>query len=209
MRVSFAGRCVGVYEHVRFYGVSERIISAMNRVDRKLFVPPHCEDSAYVDTPLPIGFGQTISAPHMVGIMCEALELSPGLRVLEIGTGSGYNAAVMAELVAPTGVVYSVEIIEDLARSAKMRLEQLGFRNVQVFVGDGKAGLPDLAPFDRIVVTCCARKVPPALEQQLVEGGIMVVPLEFETSQVLKKLKKVNGGFQEWSISFVRFVPML
>ncbi|ODN31343.1 protein-L-isoaspartate(D-aspartate) O-methyltransferase [Fervidobacterium thailandense] len=198
-----------MYEHLRYYGVSERVINAMNMVDRKLFVPEEFAESAYLDVPLPIGHGQTISAPHMVGIMCQKLELSEGQKVLEIGTGSGYNAAVLSVLVGQTGKVYTVEIVPELAEKAIERFKLLGIENVYVFVGDGKEGLPAFAPYDRIVATCYAKRIPPPLIEQLSEGGILLIPVGNEYAQTLKKVVKTNAGIEEFSITSVRFVPMV
>lgn len=198
-----------LYEHLEYYGVSKRVIDAMNKVDRKLFVPAEYQDSAYIDTPLPIGYGQTISAPHMVGLMCEYLDLQEGDKVLEIGTGSGYNAAVMSQLVGPSGEIYTVEVVEPLYERAKKVIEQLGIENIKMFLSDGKLGLPQFAPYDKIVATCYAKEIPPALIEQLCEGGILLIPVGNEYIQVLKRIKKYGQKITEESLGHVRFVPMV
>lgn len=198
-----------MYEHLKYYGVSERVINAMNMVDRKFFVPEEFAESAYLDVPLPIGHGQTISAPHMVGIMCQELELLEGQKVLEIGTGSGYNAAVLSVLVGPLGRVYTVEIVPELAQKAAERFKLLRIENVYVFLRDGKEGLPEFAPYDRIVATCYAKKIPPPLIDQLSEGGILLIPVGNEYAQTLKKVVKVSANIEEFSVTSVRFVPMV
>lgn len=198
-----------VYEHLEYYGVSKKVIDAMNIIDRKLFVPEEYSDSAYVDTPLPIGYGQTISAPHMVGLMCEYLELTEGDKVLEIGTGSGYNAAVMSVLVGKNGWIYTMERIPELAERASERLEQLGIKNVTVVVGDGKNGLAEYAPFDKIIVTCYARKIPERLTKQLKINGIMLIPIGDEFVQVLNKITKQEDNLKIERLSYVKFVPMI
>ena len=181
----------------------------MNIIDRKLFVPEEYSESAYVDTPLPIGHGQTISAPHMVGLMCEYLELTKGDKVLEIGTGSGYNAAVMSLLVGESGWIYTIERIQELAQSASERLDRLGIRNVTVVIGDGKNGLIEYAPFDKITVTCYARKIPETLIAQLNTNGIMVIPVGDEFVQVLNKVIKLKTDLKIEKLSYVKFVPMV
>lgn len=198
-----------LYEHLEYYGVSKKVIEAMNKIDRKLFVPPEYQDSAYVDTPLPIGYGQTISAPHMVGLMCEYLELREGNKVLEVGTGSGYNAAVMSLLVGPTGKIYTVEVVKPLYDRAKKIIQQLGLENVEVFLSDGKFGLEEFAPYDKITVTCYAKEIPPALIEQLSDGGILLIPVGDEYVQILKRIRKHGTKIAEESLGHVRFVPMV
>ncbi|MGQ9856894.1 MAG: protein-L-isoaspartate O-methyltransferase [Fervidobacterium sp.] len=198
-----------MYEHLEYYGVSKKVIEAMNIIDRRLFVPDEYKDVAYYDTPLPIGYGQTISAPHMVGIMCEYLCLKEGDSVLEIGTGSGYGAAVMSILVGKSGNVYTVEIVPELYKSALERLSQLGLKNVHVILGDGKIGLEDYAPYDKISVTCYAKKIPPVLLQQLRDSGILVIPVGNEFVQTLKRVKKDGKHLVEEDLLNVRFVPMV
>lgn len=198
-----------MYEHLELYGVSKKVIEAMNKIDRKLFVPEIYIDSAYLDTPLPIGYGQTISAPHMVGLMCEYLKLKRGDKVLEIGTGSGYNAAVMSVLVDESGWVYSVERIEKLAQEAMERIAKLNIKNVSIFIDDGKKGLREYSPFNKISVTCYARDIPNELTDQLSEDGIMIIPVGSEFSQTLIRVFKVNGKIKIERLGNVRFVPMI
>jgi len=198
-----------MYEHLVYYGVSKRIIEAMNKIDRKLFVPLDLCESAYVDAPLPIGYGQTISAPHMVGLMCEYLDLKEGDKVLEIGTGSGYNAAVMSLLVGRTGKIYTVEVVEPLYKQAKALLESLMLENIEVFLSDGKFGLKEYAPYDKITVTCYAKKIPPVLVEQLSEGGILLIPIGNKYVQVLKRIRKQENRILEEDLGNVRFVPMV
>lgn len=157
---------------LRYRGISERVVYAMGAVRREDFVPQSLRDSAYRDQPLPIGKGQTISAPHMVAIMCEILRVEPQSRVLEIGTGSGYHAAVLAQL-AGEGTIYTIDRFEGLVENARKLLPA----NVVPLVGDGSLGLPEYAPFDRILVTCSAPEIPSPLLEQLKEGGRMVLPL--------------------------------
>ncbi len=161
-----------LFDSLRRRGIREQVIAAMSRVKRENFLPAQWHSYAYADEPLPIGCGQTISAPHMVAMMCQLLDVKPGLTVLEIGTGSGYHAAVLAELVAG-GTVYSIERYEHLAEEARTRLPP----NVVVITGDGSLGYPEKAPYDRILVTCSAPDVPPPLLAQLQVGGRIVIPI--------------------------------
>ena len=150
------------------------VINAMEAVPRHCFVPDHLQKSAYQDRPLPIGHGQTISQPYIVAIMSELLELKPGQRVLEIGTGSGYQAAVLAKM----GIqVYTIEIVEALGRQAAAALKSAGYDNIQTLIGDGYNGWPQQAPFDGIIVTCAPSRIPEPLKQQLAEMGRMVIPV--------------------------------
>lgn len=198
-----------MYEHLKRYGVSKNIIEAMNKIDRKYFVPENVKDLAYDDTPLPIGFGQTISAPHMVGIMCKELDLKEKDKVLEIGTGSGYNAAVMSLLVGKSGHIYTIEYIKQLYEIAKKRFKQFGLTNITSILGDGKEGFEEYAPFDKIVVTCYSKFVPNKLLEQLDNNGILLIPVGNEFIQVLKKIKKINGQILEEDLLHVKFVPMV
>jgi len=183
----------------------ERVLAAMARVPREEFVPENLRASSYADHPLPIGYDQTISQPFIVAFMTEHLQPRPTDRVLEIGTGSGYQAAVLAELVAE---VYSIEIIEPLARTAEAALRKLGYKNVQVKVGDGYKGWPEHAPFDAIIVTCAPEHVPQPLVDQLREGGRMIIPVGGAGAQDLYVLEKEKGELRRRAISPVRFVPM-
>jgi protein-L-isoaspartate(D-aspartate) O-methyltransferase len=181
------------------------VLGAMRTVPRHAFVPAGDRDQAYEDYPLAIGQGQTISQPYIVAFMTEAVALKPGQRVLEIGTGSGYQAAVLAEL----GVeVYTMDILEELARRAEATLRALGYGGVQVRAGNGWEGWPQAAPFDAILVTAAPDRVPPALVAQLKVGGRMIVPVG-EGMQTLKLLEKRYAGVSEEDVLDVRFVPMI
>jgi len=181
------------------------VLEAMRRVPRHRFVPGGLRGSAYDDTPLPIGDGQTISQPYIVAYMTQALEPSETDRVLEIGTGSGYQAAVLAELVKE---VYTIEIVPALARRAAALLQELGYPNVRTREGDGYAGWPDAAPFSKIIVTAAPDEVPRALIDQLAVGGIMVVPVGRDL-QVMTILRKTPAGVVSRETIAVRFVPMI
>jgi protein-L-isoaspartate(D-aspartate) O-methyltransferase len=183
----------------------ERVLRAMRTVPRHEFVPEGQRGDAYADHPLPIGHEQTISQPYIVAIMSQLAQVEPGDTVLEVGTGSGYQAAVLAEM----GVeVYSIEIVEPLARSAQQTLSRLGYRNVHVRAGDGYAGWPEHAPFDAIVITAAPPRVPEPLEEQLKVGGRMVVPVGEDGMQNLMVLTRTADGFEQSNVIPVRFVPM-
>lgn len=187
-------------------GISHpKVLAAMGSVPRHEFVPKDGQDEAYVDGPLPIGAGQTISQPYIVAFMTEQLAPKPGDRVLEIGTGSGYQAAVLARLVKE---VYTIEIVESLGRRAMQDLFRLGFHNVHVRIGDGYAGWPEEAPFDAIIVTCAPERVPEPLTQQLKEGGRMIIPVGGRRGQELYLLEKRAGKLERRAVLPVRFVPM-
>lgn len=179
----------------------------MRKVPRHEFVPEHLAEAAYEDHPLPIGYGQTISQPYIVALMTELLRLTSGAKVLEIGTGCGYQTAVLAEIAAE---VYSVEIIEPLAKEAADRLRRLGYRNIQVKRGDGYLGWPEHAPFDGIVVTAGAEHIPPLLIQQLKPGGRMAIPVgEPHAEQSLLLVQKApSGKVVTHNVSAVLFVPL-
>jgi len=184
----------------------DRVIEAMRKVERHLFVPERLRSAAYLDTPLPIGEDQTISAPGVVAKMTELLEPEPHHVVLEVGTGSGYQAAVLAVIVDH---VYSIEIVPPLAASAEARLRDLGYSNVTVRCGDGYKGWPEHAPFDGIIVTCAPDKVPEPLKEQLKEGGRMVIPVGGDVGpQWLHLLTKRGGALVDEVTLPVRFVPM-
>lgn len=186
-------------------GISDDgVINAMLKVERHKFVPKSLEKLAYGDYPLPIGEQQTISQPYIVALMTEELGLRASDRVLEIGTGSGYQAAVLALLVEE---VYTIEIIQSLADSAAERLKRLGFDNVNVRCGDGFLGWPEASPFDAIIITCAPSEVPQPLVEQLGEGGRLIVPLG-EDFQVLTLYEKRNDEMQKTEIAPVMFVPM-
>jgi protein-L-isoaspartate(D-aspartate) O-methyltransferase len=183
----------------------EPVLKAMGTVKRHLFVPAGQTDEAYDDRPLPIGYGQTISQPYMVAYMTGVIRPTPAARVLEVGTGSGYQAAVLAEIIRE---VYTIEIVPELGTAAAKRLRNLGYNNVQVKVGDGYHGWPDKGPFDAIVVTAAAEYVPPPLLEQLKEGGRMVIPIgsPFMT-QMLMLVEKKKGKAVTRSLMPVIFVP--
>jgi protein-L-isoaspartate(D-aspartate) O-methyltransferase len=184
----------------------ERVLAAMAKVPREKFIPADQRAEAYQDGPLPIGYEQTISQPYIVAFMTEQLQPKPDDRILEIGTGSGYQAAILAELVAD---VYTIEIVEPLAKTAEATLQRLGYKNVHLKVGDGYKGWPEEAPFDAIIVTCAPDKVPQPLIDQLKEGGRMVIPVGERFAQQLYLLEKKNGQLKESVTLPVRFVPML
>ncbi|MGD9310871.1 MAG: protein-L-isoaspartate(D-aspartate) O-methyltransferase [Desulfosarcina sp.] len=186
--------------------VDTRVLAAMARVPRHLFVPPDMRDLAYRDSPLPIGYDQTISQPYIVALMSQLLSVRPGHRVLEIGTGSGYQAAVLAEMGAS---VYSIEIVPQLGRQAEKTLQPLGYDNIQLKIGDGYQGWPAHAPFDAIIVTCAPTRVPEPLKDQLAEGGRMAIPVGQRFYQRLLLLTKDKGAIKQQKIVDVRFVPMV
>ena len=184
----------------------ERVLAAMARVPRHRFVPEQHRSQAYEDHPLPIGFGQTISQPYMVAVMTQLLELRPGEKVLEIGTGSGYQAAVLAEM---TPHVYSVEIIEQLAERARSTLQDLGYDQVKTTVGDGYYGWEEHAPYDAIIVTCAPDHIPQPLVSQLRDGGRMVIPIGPPgLYQSLWKIEKKGDQIVSKNVMGVVFVPM-
>ena len=183
---------------------NDRVLDAMRRVPRHEFVPEPHRAEAYGDYPLPIGHDQTISQPYIVGFMTQALDVQPGDRVLEIGTGSGYQAAVLGEIARE---VYTIEIIPELAERARQTLASLGYRNIQVRTGNGYLGWPEQAPFDRIMVTAAPDEVPPALLQQLKVGGVMAIPVGTGL-QELRILRRTETGTETLDTLPVRFVPM-
>jgi protein-L-isoaspartate(D-aspartate) O-methyltransferase len=194
---------------IRAYGLEDKaVLAAMAAVPRHAFVPPALSRDAYDDTPLPIGHGQTISQPYIVAEMTRQLGLKPGEKVLEIGTGSGYQAAVLTHF---TTEVYSIEIIKPLADEARKRLQRLGYGVVKVRHGDGFNGWPEAAPFDAIIGTCVAGEVPPPLIEQLKKGGRLVIPLGEEDSvQYLMRIEKdADGKVHRRPLMPVRFVPLL
>jgi len=182
-----------------------RLLAVMRKVPRHEFVPKGIRDRAYDDSPLPIGHGQTISQPYVVAFMTEKLEPKPTDRVLEVGTGSGYQAAVLAELVKE---VYTIEIVEPLARRAEADLKRLGCTNVHVRAGDGYQGWPEAAPFDAIMVTCAPEAVPQPLIAQLKDGGRMIIPVGPMGNQQLVLLRKAEERLEKRAVLPVRFVPM-
>ena len=186
----------------------EAVLKAMRTVPRHEFVPEALQKNAYEDRPLPIGMGQTISQPYIVAYMTELLELTPEAKVLEIGTGSGYQAAVLAEIIDE---VYSIEIFEELGAVAKERFQRLKYKNVTSKVGDGYYGWEEFAPFDGIIVTCAADHIPPPLIQQLKPGGKMVIPVGgvFQVQRLMLVLKDEQGKVSSKNMLPVRFVPLL
>jgi len=181
---------------------------AFLEVPRENFVPYHLKKSAYLDIPLEIGFGQTISAPHMVAIMCEALVLKKGQKVLEIGSGSGYHAAVVSEIIGERGRVYSVERIKELADMARENIRKTGIKNVEVFVGDGSLGFKRFAPYDRIYVTCAAPDVPKPLIDQLKDPGLLLIPVGRYYCDLML-LRKENGKISTKNLGGCAFVPLV
>lgn len=192
--------------------LDDSTLAAMRAVPRHEFVPPDRRSRAYEDRPLPIGRNQTISAPHMVAIMVDLLDLDPGETVLEIGTGCGYHAAVTAEVVGPKNV-YSVEYHESLAREARERLEGLGYGDVSIRVGDGHEGWPVHAPYDAAYLTCAASEFPEAVVEQVRPGGRLLAPLESGTDRLggqrlVSARRRANGSLAREAHGRVRFVPM-
>jgi len=196
-----------VAKQIKARGVKDaRLLKAMENTPRHLFVPQALRDHAYVDRPLPIGMGQTISQPYIVALMTELLELKGGEKVLEIGTGSGYQAAVLAQLVK---TVFSIEIVKPLADSSRALLERRGHKNVSVIHGDGYKGLKKQAPFDRIIITAAPPEIPEDLVAQLKPGGIMVLPVGKSYQELVVIEKKKDGTISKRSEGGVRFVPMV
>jgi protein-L-isoaspartate(D-aspartate) O-methyltransferase len=197
-----------VAEQIQARGVVDpRVLEAMRKVPREVFVPENARHEAYEDRPVPIGFSVTISQPYIVGYMSEALKVEPSHRVLEIGTGCGYQTAVLAELAAR---VYSIEVIPELAARARATLDELGYTNVLIRTGDGHDGWPEEAPFDRILGAAAANELPAALVEQLADGGIMVIPVGHPLSaQELHVLEKRGGSVATLATLPVRFVPMI
>jgi protein-L-isoaspartate(D-aspartate) O-methyltransferase len=194
-----------VRDQIEGRGIKDPLtLGAMRDVPRHLFVPSASADQAYGDFPLPIGQGQTISQPYIVAFMTEALGLRGGESVLEIGTGSGYQSAVLSRI---AGKVHTIEIVPELAEEARARLERLGYRNVAVRAGDGYAGWPEAAPFDAIIVTAAAPRIPEPLKEQLVDGGRLVLPVGDEYQELIVVTRR-GASFDERRVLPVRFVPM-
>ena len=191
-----------------FAAMSPAVRAALGKVERHRLVPPEVAREAYRNHPLPIGEGQTISQPYIVALSTDLIDPKPGQVVLEVGTGSGYQAAVLAEIVRQ---VYSIEIVPSLARTAQARLAELGYRNIEVRIGDGYAGWPDKGPFDGIVVTAAAPRVPPALVEQLKPGAKMVIPVggQWGVQELAVITRRADGGFDRRDVLPVRFVPLV
>ena len=187
--------------------LAERVMAAMKKVPRHEFLPPDLRYCAYDNGPAPIGSGQTISQPYIVALMSDLLATKPGDIILEIGTGSGYQAAILSQLVQQ---VYSVEIIPELAESARKRLDRLGYDNIEVRNADGYFGWPEHAPYDGIIVTAAAPHIPPALIEQLRPGARLVIPvgLPYSYQELMVVEKKTNGGIETEKILGVSFVPL-
>ena len=201
-----AQRHTMVDQQIAARGVSDpATLEAMRTVPRHEFLPLRLRNEAYMDYPLPIGHGQTISQPYIVAFMTEAIRPQPGEKILEIGAGSGYQAAILAQMGAD---VYTVEIVEPLAEMARQTLERLGYKNAQVRHGDGYRGWPEHAPFDAIIVTCAPDKIPPDLVAQLKDGGRMIIPVGGGMNQELVLLRKQGDQIEKQSVLPVRFVPM-
>lgn len=196
-----------VRDQIQLRGIRDpNVIAAMLKVERHRFVPDALLSKAYEDHPLPIGEGQTISQPYIVAFMTEALELKKTDKVLEIGTGSGYQAAVLAEI---CDSVFTIEIYPSLAQNAMIVLDELGYRNIFVKTGDGYEGWAEHAPFDGIIVTCAPEQIPPKLAGQLAEGGRMIIPVGPNYNQELILMEKRKGKLEKKSVLPVRFVPMI
>jgi protein-L-isoaspartate(D-aspartate) O-methyltransferase len=202
-----ADRTAMVQRQLAARGIKDQqVLNAMGRVPRERFIPESLADDAYSDGALPIDCGQTISQPIIVAMMTEALQLTGEEKVLEIGTGCGYQTAILTELAAE---VFTIERHAQLAREAQARLAELGYKNVHVRIGDGSLGWPDEAPFDRIIVTAAAQECPPPLWQQLREGGVLVGPFGPPSEQALYAVHKIGGKPQSRALTGCRFVPLI
>jgi protein-L-isoaspartate(D-aspartate) O-methyltransferase len=202
-----AERARMVDEHIRRRGIEDpRVLAAFRKVPRHRFVPHDLQADAYADRPLPIGAGQTISQPYMVALMTSHLRLQGHERVLEIGTGSGYQTSILAELALE---VFSIERLPELLSSAKARLDAMGCLNVHLMVGDGSLGWPEEAPFDAVIVAAAAPDVPDPLAEQLAEGGRMVLPIGGLHAQTLVEMEKRQGSLQRVAIAECVFVPLV
>ncbi|MFH1473374.1 MAG: protein-L-isoaspartate(D-aspartate) O-methyltransferase [Candidatus Aenigmatarchaeota archaeon] len=198
-------------EYIKSLGYlkTKKIEEALNKLPRHMFVPEIIGSLAYRDTPLYIGYRQTISQPSVVVIMTEALEVEEGQKILEIGTGSGWQAAILSYLVGDEGFVYSMEIVKELAKLAKENIKKFEIENIKIFVKDGSNGLEEKAPFDRIVVTAGAPSIPNPLVKQLKTGGIMVIPVGNLYLQKMYVVKKTNKGIEKKPIGNFDFVPLV
>jgi protein-L-isoaspartate(D-aspartate) O-methyltransferase len=211
-RAAMVEEVEGMYAETRaetgLASMSGAVRGALGKVERHRLVPPGQASAAYRNHPLPIGGGQTISQPYIVALSSDLLQPKPGDVVLDVGTGSGYQAAVLAEIVRQ---VYSIEIIESLGKAAAARLAEMGYRNIEVKIGDGYAGWPEKGPFDGIVVTAAAPRIPPALVAQLKPGGRMVIPVggSGDIQYLTLLVKRADGGYDERRVLPVRFVPLV
>jgi len=195
-----------VEQQIAARGISDAAtLAAMRMVPRHEFLPLRLRSEAYADYPLPIGHGQTISQPYVVAFMTQAIRPQPGEKILEIGSGSGYQAAVLAEMGAD---VYTIEIVKPLAEMSRQTLQRLGYKNAHVLLGDGYRGWPEHAPFDAIIVTCAPDKIPAPLVEQLRDGGRMIIPVGSGMNQELVLLRKTGDKIEQQSVLPVRFVPM-
>lgn len=196
-----------VEEQLRWRGIEDaRVLEAMDRTPRHAFIPQGLRSMAYSDSPLPIGGDQTVSQPYVVAVMTEVLEVGPGDKVLEIGTGSGYQTAILAEM----GVeVFTVEYLEELATSAREILESLEYSNIHYRIGDGRAGWPEEAPFDAIIVTAAPDSLPQSLAQQLKPGGKLVIPIGRWDQYLFVYTRQPNGTMEYQKLFAVRFVPLV
>ncbi|MBT5049252.1 MAG: protein-L-isoaspartate(D-aspartate) O-methyltransferase [Rhodospirillaceae bacterium] len=206
--MTLEARKIRLVMELRQQGITDQtVLSAIERVPREAFVPESFQDQAYENTALPIGHGQTISQPAVVGFMTQALELGPRMKVLEIGTGCGYQAAVLAQLCRR---VYTIERYRELLRDSEKRLQGLRISNVTTKWGDGHKGWPEQAPFDRIILTAASVEVPAALFEQLGDDGILIAPVgKSSYEQVLMRFRRVEGGWETDELWPVRFVPMV
>jgi protein-L-isoaspartate(D-aspartate) O-methyltransferase len=196
-----------VHEQLRLRGLrDERVLAAMERIPRHEFIPPDHRGEAYQDQPVPLLHGQTISQPYIVAMMIEALRVQPECCLLEVGTGTGYQAAILSQLAER---VVTVERLAELADLARENLQRLGIADVEVVVGDGSLGYPAAAPYDRIIVAAAAPRVPQALTAQLAEGGILVIPVGDAHSQVLQRLERRGESINTTALDACRFVPLL
>ena len=189
-------------------GISKNVIAAFKKVPREKFVLPSYKTEAYEDTPLPILAGQTISQPTTVVLMLDALEVKPGMKVLEIGAGSGYNAALLGVLVGAKGKVFTTEIIEELAKFAKNNLKKAGLKNVKVLFFDGSKGYEDEAPYDRIICTAGAPRIPDVMVEQLKDDGILLIPVGPEYGQSMVRVRKIKGKVAHENLGSFIFVPL-
>lgn len=195
-----------VERQIQWRGIKDTLVlKAMRNVPRHLFVPDYVQEQAYVDSPLPIGEGQTISQPYIVAFMTEVLQLKGGEKILEIGTGSGYQAAVLAEIVKE---VYTIEIVPSLGLRAEQLLKKLNYKNIHVKIGDGYQGVPEQAPFDAIIVTAAPGHIPQPFVDQLKKGGRMIIPVGDFYQELMLITKKPDGTVKKQSVLPVRFVPM-